>query len=397
MKGRLRTLDAVDPVGKRVLVRADLNVPLADGRVADATRIERVAPTIRELAGKGARVIVISHFGRPKGRRRPEMSLAPVVPALAQAIGRPVRFAPDCIGEAAEQAVATLDDGGVLVLENTRFHAGEEANEPGFAQALAALADIYVDDAFSAAHRAHASTEGVTHLLPSYAGREMAAELAALQTTLGNPKRPFGAIVGGAKVSTKLEVLGTLSGKVDLLLIGGAMANTFLAAQGIPVGCSLEEPEQHQAALKILTEAKVARCDVLLPVDAVVAAELALGVATKVVPVAAVPADMMILDLGPASVEAFKSRLVGLRTLVWNGPVGAFETPPFAAGTLAIAEAVADATASGLCSVAGGGDTLAALNLAKVGERLTYVSTAGGAFLEWLEGKPLPGVAVLMK
>ncbi|MGH7102122.1 MAG: phosphoglycerate kinase, partial [Acetobacteraceae bacterium] len=316
--------------------------------------------------------------------------------ALAAALGRPVQFASDCIGEAAGQAAAALGDGDVLLLENTRFHAGEEANEPGFAKALAGLADLYVDDAFSAAHRAHASTEGVAHLLPSYAGREMAAELAALQTTLGNPQRPFGAIVGGAKVSTKLEVLGTLCGKVDLLLIGGAMANTFLAAKGLSVGRSLEEPEQHQAALKILAEAKVARCAVLLPVDAVVAAELAPGVATTVVPIEAVPAEMMILDLGPKSVEAFKARLGGLRTLVWNGPVGAFETPPFAAGTLAIAEAVADATAAGgLCSVGGGGDTLAALNVAKVADRLTYVSTAGGAFLEWLEGKPLPGVVVL--
>ncbi|MGH7159023.1 MAG: phosphoglycerate kinase [Acetobacteraceae bacterium] len=392
---RLRTLDAADPAGKRVLVRADLNVPLEHGRVADATRIERVAPTIRELAGKGARVIVISHFGRPKGKHRPEMSLAPLVPALAEAIGRPVRFAPDCLGEAAGQAAAELGDGEVLLLENTRFHAGEEANEPGFAKALAGLAELYVDDAFSTAHRAHASTEGVAHLLPSYAGREMAAELAALETTLGNPTRPFGAIVGGAKVSTKLEVLGTLCGKVDLLLIGGAMANTFLAAKGIPVGRSLEEPAQHQAALKILAEAKVARCAVLLPVDAVVAAELAPGVATKVVPVEAVPAEMMILDLGPNSIEAFKARLGGLRTLVWNGPVGAFETPAFAAGTVALARAVADATASGLCSVAGGGETLAALNLAKVGQLLTHVSTAGGAFLEWLEGKPLPGVVVL--
>ncbi len=395
MKVRLRTLDAADPAGKRVLVRADLNVPLEHGRVADATRIERVAPTIRELAGKGARVIVISHFGRPKGKHRPEMSLAPLVPALAEAIGRPVRFAPDCLGEAAGQAAAELGDGEVLLLENTRFHAGEEANEPGFAKALAGLAELYVDDAFSTAHRAHASTEGVAHLLPSYAGREMAAELAALETTLGNPTRPFGAIVGGAKVSTKLEVLGTLCGKVDLLLIGGAMANTFLAAKGIPVGRSLEEPAQHQAALKILAEAKVARCAVLLPVDAVVAAELAPGVATKVVPVEAVPAEMMILDLGPNSIEAFKARLGGLRTLVWNGPVGAFETPAFAAGTVALARAVADATASGLCSVAGGGETLAALNLAKVGQLLTHVSTAGGAFLEWLEGKPLPGVVVL--
>lgn len=397
MTGKLRTLDEASPGGKRVLVRADLNVPLEHGRVADATRIERLAPTIRELLDAGARVIIVSHFGRPNGKRRPEMSLAPLVPALAAALGRPVQFAPDCVGAAAERAAAELKDGEVLLLENTRFHAGEEANAPDFAKALARLAELYVNDAFPAAHRAHASTEGVAHLLPAFAGRQMQAELAALEAALGAPKRPLGAIIGGAKVSTKLEVLGNLAGKVDLLLIGGAMANTFLAANGVAIGRSLEEPGQHQAALKILAEAKVAGCEVLLPLDAVVAAELAPGAAAKVVPIEAVPAETMILDLGPKTVAAFETRLRGLRTLVWNGPVGAFETPPFAEATVAIAHAVAEATAGGLCSVAGGGDTVAALHLAQVAGRLTYVSTAGGAFLEWLEGKTLPGVAILMK
>ncbi|MGH7066758.1 MAG: phosphoglycerate kinase [Acetobacteraceae bacterium] len=397
MKRTLRTLDEITPAGRRVLVRADLNVPLEHGRIADPTRIERLAPTIRELAQKGARVIVVSHFGRPNGKRRPEISLAPLVPALAAALGRPVQFAADCIGEPAAAAAARLKDGEILLLENTRFHAGEEANEPGFAKALAGLAELYVNDAFPAAHRAHASTEGVAHLLPAFAGRQMQAELAALEAALGNPKRPLGAIIGGAKVSTKLEVLGNLVDKVDLLLIGGAMANTFLAANGVTIGRSLQEPAQHQAALRILAEAKVASCEVLLPQDAVVAAELAPGVATKVVPIEAVPAETMILDLGPKTVAEFKARLRGLRTLVWNGPVGAFETPPFAEATVAIAHAVAEATADGLCSVAGGGDTVAALKLAKVARRLTYVSTAGGAFLEWLEGRTLPGVAILMR
>ncbi|MGH7121528.1 MAG: phosphoglycerate kinase [Acetobacteraceae bacterium] len=390
------SLDAAHVAGKRVLVRADLNVPLRDGKVADATRIERVVPTLSELAGKGARVIVCSHLGRPGGKPKPELSLAPIAPVLAAALGRPVAFASDCIGAAAVGAAERLNDGEVLLLENTRFHPGEEANAPGFAAALAKLGEIYVNDAFSAAHRAHASTEGVAHLLPAYAGRLMQSELAALDAALGNPKRPAGALVGGAKVSSKLKLLGNLVSKVDFLLIGGAMANTFLAAEGVAVGRSLEEPDQHAEACAILSGAKARGCGVLLPRDAVVAAKLEAGITTRVVSVDAVPADMMILDVGPETVRAFETKLGDLKTLVWNGPVGAFETAPFAAGTVAIAQAVAAATERGLCSVAGGGDTVAALNVAKVAERLTYVSTAGGAFLEWLEGRTLPGVAALI-
>ncbi len=393
----MRSLDTANVAGRRVLVRADLNVPLKDGRVADATRIERLVPTLSELAGKGARVIVCSHFGRPEGKRKPEMSLAPLVPALAAALGRPVRFTPDCIGEETLRTAGRLVDGEVLLLENTRFHPGEEANEPGFARALARLAELYVNDAFSAAHRAHASTEGVAHLLPAYAGRLMQAELAALDAALGHPRHPLGAIVGGVKVSTKLKLLGNLMSKVDFLLIGGAMANTFLAAEGIAVGRSVEEAQRHAEARAILAEAKAKECEVLLPLDAVVAAELRAGVDTRVVPIQAVPAEMMILDLGPETVGAFERRLCELRTLVWNGPLGAFETPPFAAGTVAIARAVAAATGRGLCSVAGGGDTVAALTVASVAGRLSYVSTAGGAFLEWLEGRVLPGIEVLQE
>jgi phosphoglycerate kinase len=396
MSKAFRSLDEAVVSGRRVLVRADLNVPLRDGRIADATRIARLAPTIRELAVKGARVILCSHFDRPKGKRHPEMSLAPLVPALAEAFGRPVGFCPDCIGEVAARAVSELADGEVLLLENTRFYPGEEANDPAFAASLAGLAELFVNDAFSVSHRAHASTEGVARLLPSYAGRLMQAELVALDAALGHPVRPVGAIVGGAKVSTKLEMLGHLCTKVDLLMIGGAMANTFLAARGIAVGRSLEEADRHAEAEAILAQAKAAGCEVLLPTDAVVATALEPGKDNRVVPVTAVPAQMMILDVGPATVAAFEKRLAGLRTLVWNGPVGAFETSPFGAGTIAIARTVAEATAAGrLCSVAGGGDTVAALNLAGVAQLLTYVSAAGGAFLEWLEGKTLPGVAAL--
>ncbi len=396
MSGRIHGLDEAAVKGRRVLLRADLNVPLRYGRVADATRIVRLVPTIRELAEKGARVIVCSHFDRPKGKRRPEMSLAPLAPALADALGRPVVFCTECIGGEVERAVAGLGEGDVLLLENTRFHAGEEENDPGFAAALAKTAELFVNDAFSVSHRAHASTEGVARLLPCFAGRLLEAELKALDAALGHPVRPVGAIVGGAKVSTKLALLGNLLGKVDLLMIGGAMANTFLAARGIAVGRSLEEADQHGEARAILEKAKAAGCEVLLPVDAVVAAALEPGTTSEVVAVEAVPASLMILDVGPATVAAFEAELKRLKTLVWNGPVGAFETPPFAAGTVAIAEAVAAATAAGaLCSVAGGGDTVAALNFAHATERLTYVSAAGGAFLEWLEGKTLPGVAAL--
>ena len=392
----LRTLDGVAVAGQRVLLRADLNVPVRDGKITDATRIERLCPTIRELSDKGARVIVCSHFDRPKGRRVAAMSLAPMALALGAALGRRVRFAEDCVGVAAEQAVDRMADGDVLVLENTRFHPGEEANDPGFAAALARLADIFVNDAFSAAHRAHASTEGVAHLRPSYAGRLMQAELGALGAALDHPERPVAAIVGGSKVSTKLGLLGNLVGRVQLLVIGGAMANTFLAAQGIAVGKSLQEAEMHQMARDILAQAEAAGCAVLLPVDAVTATEFKAHAATRTVAIAAVPADAMILDVGPVTVALLLARMKEIRTLVWNGPLGAFETPPFDAATMALAQEVAEATAAGrLRSVAGGGDTVAALRQARVLDQLTYVSSAGGAFLEWMEGKVLPGVAVL--
>ena len=390
-----RTLDTVDVAGKRVLLRADLNVPVRDGKISDLTRIERLLPTIRELSEKGARVIVCSHFDRPRGKRAPAMTLAPMAAALGEVLGQRVRFVEDCTGPAAEQAVELLAPGDVLVLENTRFHSGEEANDPAFAVALAGLADIFVNDAFSAAHRAHASTEGVAHLLPSYAGRLMQAELEALEAALGQPVRPVAALVGGSKVSTKLELLGNLVGKVDVLVIGGAMANTFLAAQGLGVGKSLQEADMHPTALDIMSKAHTAGCEIVLPNDAVVAKEFRANPPTETVSVQAVPVDTMILDVGPASVAALIDRLPSLKTLVWNGPLGAFETPPFDAATVALAHAVASATCGGLLSVAGGGDTVSALRHAGVIEQLTYVSSAGGAFLEWLEGKTLPGVAVL--
>ncbi len=391
-----RTLDGVAVAGKRVLLRADLNVPVRDGKISDLTRIERLSPTIRELSAAGARVIVCAHFDRPKGKRVPEFSLAPMATALGHVLGRHVVFADDCIGVMAQQAVDRLSDGDVLVLENTRFHPGEEKNDSSFAAALAQLADIFVNDAFYAAHRAHASTEGVAHLLPAYAGRLMQAELQALGAALGHPARPVMAIVGGAKVSSKLDLLGNLVGKVDVLVIGGAMANTFLAAQGIGVGKSLQEAELHDTARDILARAKAAGCEIVLPTDAVVASEFKPNPATQVVAVNAVPADAMILDIGPASTAALVARLGTTKTLVWNGPLGAFETPPFDAATVALARAVADATQAGaLLSVAGGGDTVSALRHAGVVEKMSYVSTAGGAFLEWLEGKILPGVAAL--
>ncbi len=391
-----RTLDNLDVAGKRVLLRADLNVPVRDGKISDLTRIERLCPTIRELSAKGARVIVCSHFDRPKGVRVPAMSLGPMAAALGEVLGRKVRFAEDCIGIPAEQVIDTLGNGDVCVLENTRFHAGEEASDPAFVRKLAALADIFVNDAFSAAHRAHASTEGVAHLLPAYAGRLMQGEIEALRAALEHPARPVMAIVGGAKVSSKLDLLGNLVGKVDLLVIGGAMANTFLAAQGIAVGRSLEEAAMHATALDILAKAKAAGCAIVLPTDAVTATAFAAHAATRVVPVGAVPADAMILDVGPASVAALVARLGAVKTVVWNGPLGAFEIPPFDAATTALAQAVAAATvAGGLRSVGGGGDTVSALRHAGVIDQFTYVSSAGGAFLEWLEGKTLPGVAAL--
>jgi phosphoglycerate kinase len=391
-----RTLDRLDVAGKRVLLRADLNVPVRDGKITDLTRIERLSPTIRELSDKGAKVIVLSHFDRPKGKRVPEMSLAPMATALGQVLGKRVRFAEDCIGLPAQQSVERMQPGDVLVLENTRFYAGEEKNDPALAAEIAKLGDIFVNDAFSAAHRAHASTEGIAHLLPSYAGRLMQAELEALDAALGNPERPVMAIVGGAKVSTKLELLGNLLSKVDVLVIGGAMANTFLAANGTPVGKSLQEADMHATASTILMQATGSGCDIVLPVDAVVAFEFKPNPPTETVAIDAVPDDAMILDVGPATVADLERRLASMKTLVWNGPLGAFEVPPFDVSTVAFAKAVAAATAAGkLRSVAGGGDTVSALRHAGVADALSYVSSAGGAFLEWLEGKTLPGVAAL--
>lgn len=395
---KFRTLDDIDPSGKRVLLRADLNVPVKDGRVTDATRIERLAPTIRELAERGARVVVMSHFGRPKGKPDPAYSLRPLVEPLAQAIGRPVAFAEDCVGPAAERVVAALKPGQVALLENLRFHPEEEKNDPGFAKKLAALGDLYVNDAFSAAHRAHASTEAIAHLLPAAAGRLMQAELEALSAALETPQRPVAALVGGAKVSTKLDLLSFITSKVDVLIIGGAMANTMLFAQGIAVGKSLSERDMADTARRIIAEAKQAGCTLMLPVDAVVAREFKAGAPSETVAIDRVPEDSMILDVGPRTVQAIGDRLAESRTLVWNGPVGAFETPPFDAGTTAIAKRVAALTrAKKLLSVAGGGDTVAALAHAGVLDDLSYVSTAGGAFLEWLEGRELPGVAALMR
>jgi phosphoglycerate kinase len=391
-----RTLDQLSAAGKRVLLRADLNVPMQDGRVSDLTRLERLTPTIRELAAAGAKVIVLSHFDRPKGKRVPEMSLRPVAAALGDVLGRPVGFADDCIGPAAEQAVAAMAAGDVVVLENTRYHAGEEKNDAGLAAAMAALGDVFVNDAFSAAHRAHASTEGLAHLLPSYAGRLMQKELEALGAALGTPARPLAAIVGGAKVSTKLDLLGNLVGRVNLLVIGGAMANTFLAARGLSVGKSLQEPDLHDTARAIEAKAQAAGCTILLPCDAVVAREFRAHAPSEIVPVTAIPADTMVLDVGPLSVADLLTRLAAAKTLVWNGPLGAFETEPFDAATVRAAKGAAALTQAGsLLSVAGGGDTVAALRHAGVVEQFSYVSTAGGAFLEWLEGKTLPGVAAL--
>ena len=389
------TLEDADVKGKRVLVRVDFNVPMHDGKVADVSRIERNAPTITEIADKGGRVVLLSHYGRPKGRD-PKESLKPVAAAVAAIIGRPIGFADDCVGEVAERAVAALKPGDILCLENTRFHPGEENNDHDFAKRLARLGDIFVDDAFSVAHRAHASVEAIAHLLPAYAGRAMQEELEALNMALHAPDRPVTAIVGGAKISTKLDLLGNLMTHVDTLIIGGAMANTFLLALGKPVGKSLVEPDLVATARDILAKAKAGGRRIVLPVDVVVAPKLASGVATRVVAVDDVGATDMILDIGPRSVEQAISVLARSKTLVWNGPFGAFEHEPFDAGTVAVAEAAAELTADGrLVSIAGGGDTMAALNLAGVTGRFTYVSTAGGAFLEWLEGKTLPGVEVL--
>jgi phosphoglycerate kinase len=393
---KFRTLDDIDPTGKRVLLRADLNVPMKDGKVGDATRIERLAPTIRELAERGARVVVMSHFGRPKGKPEAAYSLRPLVAPLSQAIGRPVAFAEDCVGPAAERVVAALKPGDVALLENLRFHPEEEKNDPAFARQIAALGDIYVNDAFSAAHRAHASTEALAHLLPAAAGRLMQAELDALRAALETPKRPVAALIGGAKVSTKLDLLSCVIAKVDVLIIGGAMANTLLFAQGVAVGKSLCERDMADTARRLVDQARQAGCTLMLPVDGVIAREFKPGAASETVAIDRVPPDAMILDIGPRTVQAIAARLADSRTLVWNGPVGAFETPPFDAGTMALAKRVAELTRQGkLLSVAGGGDTVAALAQAGVVGDLSYVSTAGGAFLEWLEGRELPGVAAL--
>ncbi len=392
----LRTLNHVNLADKRVLVRVDLNVPVKEGKVTDITRILAVAPTIKEIAQKGGKVILLAHFGRPKGGPDPQFSLAPVRGALAAALDKPVDFAADCIGPVAERAVAEMEPGDILLLENTRFHAGEEKNDPAFVDALAKLGDIYVNDAFSAAHRAHASTEGLAHKLPAYAGRSMEKEIAALEKVLAHPDRPLVAVVGGAKVSTKIELLQNLIERVDALIIGGAMANTFLLAKHIDVGKSLAEADHAATARRIMSAAEKARHEVVLPVDAVVAKELTPNVATQVTAVGQVPADTMILDIGPVSTGTVNAWFDKARTLVWNGPLGAFETPPFDRATVAAAKHAATLTRAGkLLSVAGGGDTVAALNAAGVTDDFSYVSTAGGAFLEWLEGKALPGVEAL--
>src|SRR6516164_8998417 len=390
-----RTLDQADVKDKRVLVRVDLNVPVANGKVTDATRMQRVIPTITEIADKGGKVLLLSHFGRPKGRDA-KASLRPVAQELAKLIKRPVAFAEDCVGEKAAAAVNALRPGDILCLENTRFHAGEERNNPEFANELAALGDIFVNDAFSAAHRAHASVEGLARRLPAYVGRAMQAELDALARALEAPERPLAAIVGGAKISTKLDLLGNLLSKVDILVIGGGMANTFLAAEGKPVGKSLCEHDLLPTARDIMAKAKRERREIVLPVDAMVAKKFEANAPSRAVAVDGVDADEMILDIGPRSIEYVCSILPRAKTLVWNGPLGAFELEPFDNGTIEVAEAAAELTTAGkLVSVAGGGDTVGALSVAGAVERFTYVSTAGGAFLEWLEGKTLPGVEAL--
>lgn len=392
-----KTMDMIGDVrGKRVMVRVDLNVPMADGKVTDLTRIERVAPTMIELADKGAKVILLAHFGRPKDGPDATLSLKPVAAATAAVLGRDVRFANDCIGEVATAAIAAMQDGDILCLENTRFHKGEEKNDPAFVQALSANGDIFINDAFSAAHRAHATTEGLAHVLPAFAGRTMQAELEALEKGLGKPSRPVVAIVGGAKVSTKIDLLMNLVTRVDALVIGGGMANTFLAAKGIHVGKSLCEHDLSATAKQIMIEATKAGCAIVLPTDGVIAREFKANADNQTVDVDAIPADLMMLDVGPKSVAAIGEWIKKANTLVWNGPLGAFEIAPFDTATVAAAKLAAAETRAGkLVSVAGGGDTVAALNHAGVAHDFTYISTAGGAFLEWMEGKVLPGVEVL--
>jgi phosphoglycerate kinase len=398
MSTSFRTLDDAALAGKRVLLRVDLNVPMEHGRVTDLTRIERVLPTIREISHKGGKAILLAHFGRPKGGPDEANSLRPVAAALAELLKQPVALAPDCTGAAAASAIAAMKDGDVLVLENTRFHKGEEKNDPAFVAELAKLGDLYVNDAFSAAHRAHASTEGLARLLPAYCGRAMQAELEALAKALEAPKRPLVAIVGGAKVSTKLDLLGNLVAKVDALVIGGGMANTFLHAEGVSVGKSLCEKDLADTARAIMAKAIETRCAIILPVDAIVAFHFAAHAPAHDYGVDAIPADGMMLDIGQLSIDRIKASINEAATLVWNGPVGAFELAGFEHGTMALARHVAERTkAHKLVSVAGGGDTVAALNAAGVADDFTYVSTAGGAFLEWMEGKALPGVEALRR
>lgn len=389
-------LDDLDLQGKTVLVRVDINVPIENGEVSDTTRIERIKPTIDEIIAKGGRPVLLAHFGRPKGKVVPEMSLGAIADTVAETLGHPVRFASDCIGEVAKAVVEGLGAGDVALLENTRFHPGEERNDPSLARDMAALGDVFINDAFSAAHRAHASTEGIAHLLPSAAGRLMEAELTALEASLETPTRPVVAVVGGAKVSTKLDLLSHLIRRVDMLVIGGGMANTFLAAQGYPIGKSLAEHDMAETARDVLTKAEEAACEILLPVDVVVAREFAAGAENTTIPADECPDDAMILDAGPATVARIKTAFDSARTIIWNGPLGAFEISPFDTATMETARHAAALTRSGqVVSVAGGGDTVSALRKTGVADDFSYVSTAGGAFLEWMEGKTLPGVAAL--
>jgi phosphoglycerate kinase len=394
-----KSITEVDVSGKRVLVRTDLNVPMSGGEITDVTRIEKLLPALHDLTKRGAKVIVLSHLGRPEGTVTPKYSLRPIASRLAAMMdGAQVMFVEDCIGAPAEDTVNQLCPGQIAVLENVRFHKGEEANDPEFAAKIAKLGDIYVNDAFSVSHRAHASTEAIAHLLPAYAGPSMMAEIDAFKLALDRPNHPVAAIVGGSKVSTKISVLVNLAKKVDVLIIGGGMANTFLFAQGNQVGRSLHEPDFVQTVDAILSQAAESGCRILLPSEVVVAPELKAGAPTTTVPVSQVPADQMILDVGSRSVDDFAQRLEQCKTLLWNGPIGAFETPPFGEGTFGLARAAAKLTEEGnLVTVAGGGDTVAALNAARVTDKFTYVSTAGGAFLEWLEGRTLPGVAALAR
>jgi phosphoglycerate kinase len=394
---RIRTIDGLDVKGKRVLVRVDFNVPKQDGEVTDTTRITRVLPTIKQLANGGAKVIVLSHLGRPKGERSPDTSLAPVAAKVAELMGgTKVRFIKDCVGDEARRGVGALKPGEVAVLENLRYHAGEEKNDMGFARELAAFGDIYVDDAFSSSHRAHASVEAITHLLPSYAGLLMMAEIRALDRALEHPARPVMAIAGGAKVSTKIQVLTNLTERMDQLVLAGGMASTFLYAQRVEIGKSLCQPDAVPVVKEIMARAREHDCEIVLPQDFVVAKEFKAGVAWQVYDVGNIPQDQMILDIGPKSIADLKRRFAEMKTLVWNGPVGAFEIEPFGNGTFELMQAAARLVRDGkLLAIAGGGDTVAALNIAGVGEDFSYVSTAGGAFLEWLEGKTLPAVAAL--